>query len=97
MFLMIACMHRFEVVVVSQESRNPSSGGIIRDLSCAKHRFESASKPYGRGTLYWRALVCCVQSILDERGHLEAAGSSEIVTIILRTRAQLQTQPGTMI
>ena len=51
----------------SQKSR-------IADLACAKHRFATIAKPFGRAVLYFGPLVRTAQTILDERGPQSAEG-----------------------
>ena len=62
---------------------NPTTARDVLDISCAKHRFESLSKPLGRGVIYWQALVITAQQILDERGLSEAAGRSAAEFLLL--------------
>ena len=46
--------HRFEKHVRNMET-NPTTANAIRDISSAKHRFESMSKPFGRGCILARS------------------------------------------
>ena len=69
--------HRFEKHVRNMET-NPTTANAIRDISSAKHRFESLSKPFGRGCIYWHSLVVTAQQVLDERGAAHAAGAAAL-------------------
>ena len=53
---------------------NPTSCTGIRDIASSKHRYDSHQKPFGRGCIYWPALVITAQQILDERGTAHSAG-----------------------
>lgn len=67
--------HRFAKCAKQLET-NPATATTISDISSAKHRFESMSKPFGRGCIYWQALVVTAQTILDERGKASKSGGA---------------------
>ncbi len=66
--------HRFARNCKALET-NPTSAASITDIASAKHRYDSHQKPFGRGCIYWQALVVTAQQIWDERGSGDAAGA----------------------
>ena len=46
----------------------------IKDLSGAKHRYDSYAKPLGRCCLYLPAVLAMAQSVVDERGQATSEG-----------------------
>lgn len=59
-------------------AENPTTTASIRDISSKMHRWESSSKPFGRGVLYFDALVSTAQRIIDERGKHTVEGQGAL-------------------
>ena len=66
--------HGFEKNCNPMEN-NPTSAQAITDLASSNHRYDSIQKPFGRGCIFWNALVVTVQQIFDERGPRDPAGA----------------------
>ncbi len=57
---------------------NPTTAKSITDIASSKHRFDSHSRPFGRGCIYFQALLVTAQQILDEHGASDGPGSRSL-------------------